>query len=50
MLLRPPPISLFYSTAELIGVDVYAHEHYFIYVFMNVFTLFGCTTEILKGN
>ncbi len=35
MSLCSPPISLVYSTAELIGVDVYAHEHSFIYVFMN---------------
>ncbi len=29
---RPPPISLVYSTAELIDVDVYAHEHSFIWM------------------
>ncbi len=33
--LCPPPISLVYITAELIGVDVYVHEHSFINVFMN---------------
>ncbi len=30
--LRPPPISMVYNTAELIGP---LHEHSFIYVFMN---------------
>ncbi len=47
--LRPPPISLVYNTAELIGVDVCAWAFFYIR-FYEWSTLFGCTTEILSAN
>ncbi len=47
--LSPPPISLVYDTAELIGVDLCAWAFFYIR-FYEWSTLFGCTTEILSAN